>query len=70
RRTGDLEFRMTVPGIERVTEKAVQLADVHLRIETRFGTCYLYGVKPYTAIHGLDIGVSRGVPRLDLTPIV
>ncbi len=70
RRSGSLEIRIAVPGIEKVTRKAAQLADVHLRIESRFGCTYVYGVKPFTGIHRVGVRISKGVPKLDLTAIV
>ena len=53
-----------------ITHRAVNMAEVHLRMVKRCGSIIIYGVKPETALNVLETDVSMGYPKIRFTPIV
>lgn len=52
-----------------ITHRAVNMAEVHLRMVKRCGSIIIYGVKPETVLNVLETDVSMGYPKIRLTPI-
>jgi len=48
----------------------LRTADYYLRIESINDTMIIYGVKPFTNIHGIEFAFDKGYPQLNLTEIV
>jgi KaiC/GvpD/RAD55 family RecA-like ATPase len=51
-------------------EELLRAVDYHLKMQTVNGSLLIYGVKPFTNVHGVRFGFERGYPRLSLTEIV
>ncbi|MEM2341895.1 MAG: ATPase domain-containing protein [Candidatus Bathyarchaeia archaeon] len=58
------------PGFERVGRMLGAMADTHLKIIREHGAIFLYGVKPRTPLHAVELDVSEGYPIPKLTPVV
>ena len=54
----------------RMKEAFLRTADYYLKIENINDTMIIYGVKPFTNIHGIEFAFDKGYPSLNLTEIV
>ncbi len=66
---GDLGIAVTKPGLKSKQELA-NIASIHLKILNINGFTVFYGVQPITELYATNIDVSRGYPKIKLTPIV
>lgn len=66
---GNLTLAVARPGL-RITQRALNMVDWHLRLMERYGCILFYGVKPRTGIYAIDCDVSSGYPTLRLVPMV
>lgn len=54
----------------KMKEGFLRTADYYLKIESINDTMIIYGVKPFTNIHGIEFAFDKGYPSLNLTEIV
>jgi hypothetical protein len=54
----------------KMKEAFLRTADYYLKVEIINDTMIIYGVKPFTNIHGIEFAFDRGYPSLNLTEIV
>lgn len=54
----------------KIRESFLRSVDYHFRIENVNDTMVVYGVKPFTNVHGIEFAFDRGYPSLRLTEIV
>lgn len=54
---------------EEAVKRAASRSDIYLRLVRDHGTYLLYGVKPRTSLHVLEMDTSSGYPQPKLTPI-
>jgi len=54
----------------KMKEAFLRTADYYLKIESINDTMIIYGVKPFTNIHGIEFAFDNGYPSLNLTEIV
>src|SRR3989442_11858860 len=54
----------------KITEAFLRTADYYLKVESINDTMVVYGVKPFTNVHGVEFGFDKGHPSLRLTEIV
>ena len=54
----------------KVREEFLRQADYHIKIQSWNGHLLIYGVKPFTHIHGATFNFDKGYPSLDLIEIV
>ena len=54
----------------KMKEAFLRTADYYLKIESINDTMIIYGVKPFTNIHGIEFAFDKGYPSLTLTEIV
>ncbi len=66
---GDLGIAVTKPGLTS-TQELANMATMHIKIIEIDGSIAFYGVQPRTRIYNIHIDVSKGFPKLKLTPIV
>jgi KaiC/GvpD/RAD55 family RecA-like ATPase len=64
-----LALAVARPGL-RITQRALNMVDTHLRLIERYGCILFYGVKPRTGVYAVECDVSKGYPMLKLTPMV
>jgi len=69
KREGNLAIRISRPGLESVNQRAINVADVHLRMVEKDGVTLLCGIKPYTGMFVAKPVVEDGVIRLQTFPI-
>jgi len=53
-----------------VREEFLRQADYHIKVQSWNGHLLIYGVKPFTHIHGATFNFDKGYPSLDLIEIV
>jgi len=70
REKGNLGINIIKPGHAHLVPIAGAIADVHLKMAIQHGVLLLYGVKPSTGLHAVEMDVSRGYPLPKLTPII
>jgi KaiC/GvpD/RAD55 family RecA-like ATPase len=70
RETGDLGIILLKPGYPRLAKILGATADTHLKITREHGSVLVYGVKPRTNLHILEMDTSKGYPMPKLTPII
>jgi hypothetical protein len=70
RKTGDLGIILLKPGHPRLAKILSATADTHLKITREHGSALVYGVKPRTNLHILEMDTSKGHPMPKLTPII
>jgi hypothetical protein len=70
RAMGDLFIALLKPGYPRVAEVLGATADVHLKVTREHGVVLIYGVKPRTNLHVLEMDVSEGYSMPKLMPII
>lgn len=58
------------PGFERIGRILGAMADTHLKIIREHGAIFLYGIKPRTPLHAVELDISQGYPIPKLTPVV
>ncbi|MFQ6051428.1 MAG: ATPase domain-containing protein [Candidatus Hydrothermarchaeota archaeon] len=66
---GDLGIAVTKPGLAS-TQELANMATMHIKIIEIDGSIAFYGIQPRTGVYHINIDVSRGFPKLKLTPIV
>ena len=54
----------------KVREEFLRQADYHIKVRSWNGHLLIYGVKPFTHIHGATFNFDKGYPSLDLIEIV
>ncbi len=54
----------------KITEAFLRTADYYLKVESINDTMVVYGVKPFTNVHGIEFAFDKGYPSLKLTEIV
>ena len=54
----------------KMKEAFLRTADYYLRIESIMDTMIIYGVKPFTNIHGIEFAFDKGYPSLNLKEMV
>ena len=64
-----LLFLLLKPGYPRVSEILNAIAEIHLKMIQKHGALLLYGLKPKTRLHFLEMNVAKGYPQPKLTPI-
>jgi KaiC/GvpD/RAD55 family RecA-like ATPase len=57
-------------GLNKIREAFLKTADYYLKVDNINDTTVLYGVKPFTNVHGVEFSFDRGYPTLDLREIV
>ncbi|MEM1508137.1 MAG: hypothetical protein QXN40_08505 [Candidatus Bathyarchaeia archaeon] len=70
REIGGLGIVLLKPGYPRLAKILSSIADIHLRITREHGAVLVYGVKPRTSLHVLEMDVSKGYAMPKLTPII
>jgi len=70
REAGGLGMVLVRPGYSRVAKILGSLAHVHLKMTREHGAILVYGIKPRTNLHVLEVDVSEGYPMPRLTPII
>lgn len=58
------------PGYPRLAKLIGALADIHLKVTRKYGVVLVYGMKPRTGPHILEMDTSMGYPMPELTPIM
>ena len=69
RAQGNLSLAVARSGL-RITQRMLNMVDIHLRLIERHGCILLLGVKPRVGIYAIDCDVSNGYPTLMLIPMV
>ena len=54
----------------KIREAFLRTADYYLKVESINDTIVIYGVKPFTNVHGIEFAFDKGYPSLKLTEIV
>ena len=67
---GGLGIVLLKPGYPRLAKILSATADIHLRITREHGAVLVYGVKPKTNLHVLEMDTSKGYPMPKITPII
>jgi hypothetical protein len=57
-------------GQNKIREAFLRTADYYLKVENINNTTVIYGVKPFTNVHGIEFAFDKGYPTLRLTEIV
>jgi KaiC/GvpD/RAD55 family RecA-like ATPase len=57
-------------GLNKIREAFLRTADYYLKVENINNTTVIYGVKPFTNVHGVEFAFDKGYPALKLTEIV
>jgi hypothetical protein len=57
-------------GQNKIREAVLRTADYYLKVENINNTTVIYGVKPFTNVHGIEFAFDKGYPTLRLTEIV
>jgi KaiC/GvpD/RAD55 family RecA-like ATPase len=57
-------------GLNKIRDAFLRTADYYLKVESINSTTVIYGVKPFTNIHGVEFAFDRGYPTLKLTEMV
>ncbi|MEM2424840.1 MAG: hypothetical protein QXM00_10275, partial [Candidatus Bathyarchaeia archaeon] len=70
RETESLGITVIKPGYPRLAKILGSTADIHLKITREHGAILVYGVKPRTNLHALEMDTSKGYATPKLTPII
>jgi len=70
REDGSLGILLLKPSYPRVSDILNAIVDVHLKTVREHGALLLYGLKPRTRLHFVEMDVSKGYPLPKLTPIL
>ncbi len=54
----------------KLREDFLRIADYHVKMQNINGSLIIYGVKPFTNIHGVSFTFEKGFPALRLTEVV
>ena len=54
----------------KLREDFLRTADYHLKIQNVGGVLVMYGVKPFTNVHGVEFSFEKGFPSVSLSEIV
>ncbi len=54
----------------RLRDEFLRNADYHLKVQSIDGSLAIYGVKPFTALHGATLNFDKGYPVLNLMEVV
>ena len=54
----------------KLREDFLRTADYHLKLQNVGGVLVMYGVKPFTNIHGVEFSLQKGFPSVSLSEIV
>jgi hypothetical protein len=57
-------------GVNKIRDAFLKTADYYLKVESINDTTVMYGVKPFTNVHGVEFAFDMGYPSLKLTEIV
>jgi hypothetical protein len=57
-------------GVNKIRDAFLKTADYYLKVESINNTTVMYGVKPFTNVHGVEFAFDMGYPSLKLTEIV
>ncbi|MEM2673385.1 MAG: ATPase domain-containing protein [Candidatus Bathyarchaeia archaeon] len=68
--TGGLGIILLKPGYPKLAKILGAIADIHLKITREHGAILVYGVKPRTNLHALEMDTSKGYATPKLTPII
>jgi len=69
RKTGSLGVVLLKPGLPEISKILGAVADVHLKITREHGSVIVYGIKPRTGLHVLEMSTENGYPMPKITPI-
>jgi KaiC/GvpD/RAD55 family RecA-like ATPase len=58
------------PGMDSVTQRAANIADVHLKIFKKDGAMLLWAVKPDKGLFAIEVETEEGSPVVKLIPII
>ena len=64
-----LTLLLAKPNLE-LSKTYANMATTHLRLDSRFGTTILQGVKPWTPNYELELSFYQGYPQIELEPII
>jgi len=70
RERGGLGILLLKPSYPRLAKTLAALVEVHLKITREHGAVLVYGVKPRTNLHVLEMDTSEGYPMPKITPII
>jgi KaiC/GvpD/RAD55 family RecA-like ATPase len=70
KRGSHLGMMLLKPGTPTLLKLASAIADVQLRVTREHGCVLVYGIKPRTPIHVMELDTSEGYPVPKLTPII
>ncbi len=70
REDGSLGIFLIKPSYPRASDILNTIVDVHLKIVREHGALLLYGLKPRTRLHFVEMDVSKGYPLPKLTPVL
>ena len=54
----------------KLREDFLRIADYHVKMQNINGSLIIYGIKPFTNIHGVSFSFEKGFPVLRLTEVV
>jgi hypothetical protein len=54
----------------KLRDEFLRQADYHIKLQDWNGHLLVYGVKPFTQVHGATFNFDKGYPSLDLVEIV
>ncbi len=54
----------------KLREDFLRIADYHVKMQNINGSLIIYGIKPFTNIHGVSFSFEKGFPALRLTEVV
>lgn len=57
-------------GMNKIRDAFLRTADYYLKVDSINDTMIIWGVKPFTNVHGVEFGFDKGYPSLKLTEIV
>ena len=58
------------PGYPSISKILGSVAEVHLKVTREHGSLLVYGIKPRTGLHIVEMDTSNGYPMPKLTPII
>jgi KaiC/GvpD/RAD55 family RecA-like ATPase len=64
-----LTIFLAKPNLE-LSKTYANMASMHLKIDSRFGTIILHGIKPWTPNYELELNFSQGYPEVELQAIM
>jgi circadian clock protein KaiC len=70
RESGSLGIFLLKPGHREASDILNAVVDVHLKIIREHGALLLYGLKPRTSLHFVEMDVSKGYPLPKLSPVL